>query len=135
MEGAELAAVIAGADAHRAMFRPELHDRREAGPHCFGDSAFRQPVDNDFEDAADILVETCHHRPAQGRAIGVIGRGHHGFVFGADLGARPHDAAGERHNDALDAVHRRDREFRRAHGGLGGRAHDAEDCRRRPPFW
>ena len=39
VEGAELAAVIAGADAHRAMFRPELHDRREARPHRLGDGA------------------------------------------------------------------------------------------------
>ena len=31
VEGAELAAIIAGADAHRAMVRPKLHDRREAG--------------------------------------------------------------------------------------------------------
>ena len=61
VEGAELAAVIAGADAHGATFRPELHDRREAGTHRFGDSFFRQPVDNDFEDTADPPMEFATH--------------------------------------------------------------------------
>src|SRR5664279_6110739 len=126
VEGSKFTTIIASTDAYRAMFWPELDDRREAGPHRLGNGFFRQSVDDDFEDAADILVKIRFHCPAQGRAIRIIGRGHHGFVFGANLGTRSHNTTGERQNDTLNVIHRRDREFGGAHRGFEGRAHDEE---------
>src|SRR5579883_383982 len=126
VERSKLAAVIAGANTNRAILWPELHDCRKARAHGLGDSFYRQPVDDDFEDAANIIIEIRRDRAAQRRAIGIIGRSRHRFIFGADLGARPDDAAGERQNNTFDPVHGLDREFGGAQGGLWRRAHDEE---------
>jgi len=81
MKRTELPAVIAGPNAHGALLGSELHNCRNPSPHCLGDGLFRQAVDDDFEDAADILVELCRHRATERWAIGVIGRRGHGLVF------------------------------------------------------
>ncbi len=69
VEGSELAAVIAGADAARAAFRTELHDGGEAGAHGIGDGGLGEPIDHDFKHAIEIVVErgvaTCPRKVGQ----------------------------------------------------------------------
>ncbi len=112
---AELAAVIAGADAQRAALGPELDDRLQPRAHRVGDGFAGQPVDDDLQHRRRSRVRArCRPRlSASGsrrwlvEAIGAL-------VFGADLGAGAHDAARKRHDRIRHGAHRLDGGFGRA---------------------
>ena len=95
-----------------------------------GDGVLGQPVDDDFQHAAEIIVERGRDLAAQGRAKSVVGRGVQNFVARADFRARAHDAAGEGQDRAFHLVHR-------FYCGLGGAQRQfiigAADQRRLPP--
>ncbi len=74
VEGSELAAVIAGADAARAAFRTEFDDGGETGAHGIGNGGFGEPVDDDFKDAIEIVIEIGRDLTTQRWAEGVVGR-------------------------------------------------------------
>ena len=65
------------------------------------------------------------HAP-QRRAERVVGRGDQRLVFGADLGARAHDAAGKGHDDVGDLAHGGDAASAAASAPSATRAEDQQ---------
>src|SRR4051794_5280144 len=112
---AEVAAVVAGRELPRARPRRRL----EPDPHRLRHRLRREPVDDDLEDGLDAFRDLrVVDLRAQRRAQHVVrGRDRALVALGADLAAAARDAAGERHDRALDLSHRGGRGLRRVQGG------------------
>src|SRR5579884_1297125 len=91
MEGAEIAAVVAGADADNTRTAGGF----DAGARRLLDGGEIESVDDDLVDGIDAFGEGGFDQAAQCRAIGVVGAGFELFVAAADFAAAADDAAGE----------------------------------------
>src|SRR5579863_6389543 len=109
---AELAAVVAGADAQGAAVGSYFDDRGQSRPHRIGDIFAGQAVDDDFEHRPNLGRKSAVDRAFQSRAVAVIGRRARALVFRADLRPRTRYAAWKRHDNVGDLAHR-------LHCGLG----------------
>src|SRR3569833_2730047 len=123
VEGAELAAVIAGRDAKDLAVAAGAGGADD-GSGRGSERRLSLPVDDELEHRVGPLGELRRDDAAYARSIGQGTRGAEPLVARAELGARTHHAAREGHDDVRQLAHRRDGALGRHEGGGAAAAED-----------
>src|SRR3712207_4295706 len=98
MMSPELAAEIAGCDAHDALGRAQRADCLNARAHCTSHVSFSEPVDYDLHRGADVRRQARALKPFQGRTVAIVGGGNQSLILGTDLRTGAHATARKRHD-------------------------------------